>query len=273
MPLRLLLLVALAVGACRKHDAERVIARPLLWKVERDGHTTVRFGPMHQGTDPPTQPPPGGAPAPDGARAFAMETDLTQAARYPVMRADGSWLHDELGPGYWHKLERALGASEAHRIDGMKPMIAATLLALRGLPQRPAMDAVLLARARQQGKPIVYLETIEDELGVLERWYDARAVREMLDDLHGVEARSQEMLAAYLAGDADAVLEITLRDEARDGALEDLLYRRNASWIDGIERVHADGGGFIAVGAAHLVGPRGVVALLEQRGYRVPRLM
>jgi uncharacterized protein YbaP (TraB family) len=57
-----------------------------------------------------------------------------------------------------------------------------------------------------------------------------------------------------------------------DEQMEDLLYKRNASWIAPIEKLHAAGGGFIAVGAAHTVGPRSVVDLLEKRGFQVTRL-
>ena len=39
-----------------------------------------------------------------------------------------------------------------------------------------------------------------------------------------------------------------------------------------IEGVHTEGGGFIAVGALHLVGPHSVLDLLGQKGYRVTRL-
>jgi uncharacterized protein YbaP (TraB family) len=36
--------------------------------------------------------------------------------------------------------------------------------------------------------------------------------------------------------------------------------------------LHAAGGGFVAVGALHLVGPRSVLDVLAHRGYRVTRL-
>jgi uncharacterized protein YbaP (TraB family) len=270
MPLRWLVLVVLAVGACRR--AEPHAATPLLWKIERDGKTSYAFGTMHAGIDPRTAIAPVVWTALDSERAFAMETDLSRAASVPMVRRDGSWLHDELGPDYWAKLEAAIGSAEASRVDGMKPMIAATLLSLRAMPPTAPIDGALLAHAQVAGKPIVYLERVEDELAVLDRWYDARVLRQMLDDPGELDRQAKDMLAAYRAGDEAAVLEITLRDHTFDAAREDVLYRRNASWIAGIEQLHADGGGFIAVGAAHLVGPHSVLALLEERGYRITRI-
>jgi uncharacterized protein YbaP (TraB family) len=91
------------------------------------------------------------------------------------------------------------------------------------------------------------------------------------------------MLAAYVAGDEPTML--ALGDEERTDALhhgytpaeydrevDDLLYGRNASWIAPIEQLHAAGGGFVAVGALHLLGPRSVLDLLAHRGYRVTRV-
>jgi len=57
-----------------------------------------------------------------------------------------------------------------------------------------------------------------------------------------------------------------------DREMDDLLYGRNASWIAPIEQLHAAGGGFVAVGALHLLGPRSVLDLLAHRGYRVTRV-
>jgi uncharacterized protein YbaP (TraB family) len=39
-----------------------------------------------------------------------------------------------------------------------------------------------------------------------------------------------------------------------------------------LEQLHASGGGFVAVGAMHLIGKRSVLDLLRQRGYQVTRL-
>jgi uncharacterized protein YbaP (TraB family) len=93
----------------------------------------------------------------------------------------------------------------------------------------------------------------------------------------------QDLLAAYLAGDEAKLL--TLADSGRadqlaagyteaeiDEANQAMIYGRNASWIDAIEKMHAAGGGFVAVGALHLVGPKSVLDLLQQRGYTIARV-
>src|SRR5439155_3402350 len=110
-------------------------------------------------------------------------------------------LHGELGESYWHKLEAALTPQVASRLDAMKPTIAATMLALRGLPSTPPMDGVLLAHAQNRHQTIAYLEPASVQVAALLRWMDTRALEDMLDDLAWGEQLQKEMLAAYLAGD------------------------------------------------------------------------
>jgi uncharacterized protein YbaP (TraB family) len=51
-----------------------------------------------------------------------------------------------------------------------------------------------------------------------------------------------------------------------------MVYARNADWIPKLEKILAQGDVFIAVGADHLSGPKGVVALLQKRGYKLTRV-
>jgi uncharacterized protein len=49
-----------------------------------------------------------------------------------------------------------------------------------------------------------------------------------------------------------------------------VLGDRHRQWLPRIEKMIADGGScVIIVGAAHLVGPDGVIAMLRARGYQV----
>ena len=263
--------------------AKQPLPHPLFWAVEKDGKTTYVLGTMHMGVDPDARIPELVWRKLDEAPAFAMETDLSKAASLDVMRHDGRTLHADLGDAYWAKLEQALGSDTAQRMDQMKPMIPATLLSMRGLPETPAMDGALFGRASNENKKIVYLEPIEREEQVLEKWMDVRALEAMLDDLPAGEQHSKDMLAAYIAGDEAKIQALTDAERADfkksgrtdaeyDQQMEDLLFARNASWVPELEQLHAAGGAFVAVGAMHLIGKRSVLDMLRQRGYQVTRL-
>ena len=53
---------------------------------------------------------------------------------------------------------------------------------------------------------------------------------------------------------------------------EQMVFARNADWIPKLEKMFASGNVFVVVGADHLSGPRGVVALLEKRGFKLTRI-
>ncbi len=262
--------------------AKQPLEKPLFWKLEKDGHTSYVLGTMHLGIDPATLPA-SVWQALDASPTFATEVDPAQMTELDLTRKDGKTLRAELGEDYWKKLEDALGPASAKALLKLKPMIPATMLAMRGLPKTASMDRSLHTRAIDRKKKLVYLETVALQLAVLEAVMDARALKDLLDDLPGAEERAKAMVAAYRAGDEDEILEIQAverelwlkkgRPAAEyDTQIDALLYKRNASWIEPIEQLHADGGGFIAFGAAHAVGPRGVLDLLAKRGFAITRL-
>ena len=219
----------------------------------------------------------------DAARTLAMEADLDDPQIADMLAPTDRSLRRELGEQYWHQLEDALGPGMAAAVDHLPTMVTASALSSRGLPPTPPMDKVLRDRASETRKRLVYLEPATRQLAILRKWLDVRALKLILDELPDAERRAQAMLSAYLAGDDQQL--VALADGERDQALHhgysaaeyerelaEMLYDRNVAWLAAIEGVHAEGGGFVAVGALHLVGPHSVLALLGQRGYRVTRV-
>jgi len=257
--------------------------RAFFYTVEKDGKTSHLFGTMHMGVEPERLPDTVYA-ALAKAKTFAMEANIMDPTLLSsLLRDDGKTLEDELGPDYWKKLETALGDPNlAKGLRGMKASTAAAVLELRGLPQTNPMDLVLLQKGKDAGAAIVYLEEAKLQQKLLDKWLDVRALKMMLDEADKGEDKNQEMLSAYISGDEAAVEKLTYdksawkqagRDEKEfDQMLDELLLRRNASWIPAIEKMIATGDAFVAVGAAHLIGKGSVLDLLRQKGYTVSRV-
>jgi len=259
------------------------LPHPLFWAVEKDGKTTYFLGTMHTGVDAEARLPALVWNKLHAATTFAMEADLADPAAAAMIRPSARSLREDLGDGYWKKLEDAMGPSVARAVDHLPPLVPAAALSMRGLPQTPAMDKVLSARAAGEHKQLVFLEPATRQLAILGKWLDVKALKMLLDELPGSEQHARAMLDAYVAGDEQKI--VAINDSERDDALHhgytaaeydqgmnEMLYQRNASWIDALEQLHAGGGGFVAVGAMHLVGPRSVLALLAGKGYRVTRV-
>jgi hypothetical protein len=275
-------LAMLAVFAACSAKPSTTLSHPLYWSIAKGGKTTYLLGTMHVGVDARTRLPKEIWHQLEVAPVFAMETDETDPAMKEMgQRLDAGSLHADLGDAYWQKLQAELTPAVAENVDHARPLVAAVLLSLKGMPETEAMDGVLVAEAKHEHKDIVYLEPARKQLDLLQKWLDVRAIKALLD--HPSAPHDKDMLGAYLAGDETAMLALANqeRETARaagytdaeyDQEMADFLYERNASWIDAIEQIHTRGGGFIAVGALHLLGQKSVLDLLAHRGYVVTRV-
>lgn len=259
------------------------LRHPLFWSVEKDGKTTYFLGTMHLGIDAQSRLPAIVWSKLDAANTFAMEADLDDPAAAALIKASATSLRQALGDDYWKKLEDAMGPSVARAVDHLPPMVSASALSMRGLPRTLPMDRTLAERAASLHKQLVFLEPTSRQLAILGKWMDVKAVKMMLDELPQSEQHARAMLDAYVAGDEQKM--VALSDSEKDDALHhgytaaeydqemnEVLYQRSSSWIDELEQLHAGGGGFVAVGALHLIGPRSVLDLLAHKGYRVTRI-
>jgi len=140
---------------------------------------------------------------------------------------------------------------------------------------RNGSDLALLKDAR--GKQIIELEGAERQL----RIFDGLPESDQRDLLAAVAAealagddKGRSSLESWLKGDTAALVAETTTGLLADAELrEALLLGRNREWAERVDAELARGGtAFIAAGAAHMVGPDGLAALLAARGYTVKRV-
>lgn len=176
---------------------------------------------------------------------------------------------------------RSLGATGA-AFEPLRPWMAALQVTVAGIMQAgysptSGVDPLLKAAAIEAGKPVMGLETVEQQLGFFASLSDeiqADFLRQTLADFDEGPAKLDAIVNAWARGD-EAVLEKEIVDEMKTwGPVYDaLLVRRNADWARQIKTM-LDGSGtaFIAVGAGHLVGEDSVQAALARQGVVAERL-
>ncbi len=164
-------------------------------------------------------------------------------------------------------------------IRGMKPwMVMLTLTAMQvqqaGLDVNLGLDKYFFDKATAAGRTIVGLETAESQIDRFDRMPEAlqeQLLRSALEDLDAQTRELGTIVTAWQRGDA-AALEETLLGGFKQypAAYQSLIVERNRNWMPQIEACLAGTTRcLVVVGAAHLVGPDGLLALLQKRGYRV----
>ena len=285
----LALLAALPGVAPQLHAAERY-ERGLLWRVEGAGAAASHvFGTVHLADPRVTRLPPAVARELEEARSLTLESSL-EPANILVLAGrmvfdDGRDLPAVAGEALFNraaKLTAGLGLPEPV-LRVFKPWAVAMLLSVP--PQDPAnvLDFVLARRASEGGKPVHELESMEEQVSVFEGMAledQVALLRQAVDEYERLPRQISRVVDAYLARDLAGIWRIS--QESVDAGSEErrlnevlmrrLLHDRNARMAERAEARLREGGAFIAVGALHLYGGGGVLALLEQRGWRVTRV-
>jgi uncharacterized protein YbaP (TraB family) len=270
-------------------------SRALLWRVTHGAATSHLFGTIHLPLDVDEVLGPPGRQAFASARTLYVEMDLSDARRsrslgQEAVRAGllppGESLRSMLPPPLWAQLQQMIPNSPPATLDRLQPWLAAlstiqTIAARsnatpRGSP-RPPMDVVLVQQARARGRQVIELDSMQQQLEAFTAMPRPEALamlRELLSapDVAGNELRG--IVDAYGDVDAEARLTALVAEMSQRTPIfaDYLLFRRNQRWSAVLDRPLRAGRLFVAVGAGHLVGPRGLPALLERRGFVVERV-
>ncbi|MGN0237565.1 MAG: TraB/GumN family protein [Lepagella sp.] len=161
-----------------------------------------------------------------------------------------------------------------------KPAVLTTsitsIMVAKNFPQinpNAGIDMTMQVRAREAGKVVKGLETIEYQMDVLYGTPVSKQAKDlvsMTSDLPRQESLSNELFNAYLSHDIDAIYRL-MEEEAADDkeTFETLMYTRNDAWTATLSREMADESLMVVVGAGHLPGERGVLQGLKNAGYTI----
>jgi uncharacterized protein YbaP (TraB family) len=176
------------------------------------------------------------------------------------------------------KTAKDLGAP-MEALQRFKPwMLALTLegleLASAGFDPQLGLDKHFYDLAKESGKAVEGLETVDFQLSRLDGMtaeQQDRMLAQTLKEIDTGKASVEKLTAAWKTGDAGAVERLVLGNLKVEPALyERLLVERNKNWLPKIEALFSRSGhALVLVGAAHLVGPDGLLAMLKAKGYRI----
>lgn len=275
-----LLLTAVAPFAAQSADG----ARGLLWKIERENQkASYLFGTIHLADPRVTNLPAPVRSVFDAADSLVVEVvpDMESMARLTqLMRFnDGGTLTKAVGARTVADARAALAKRgiPLTDIDSLKPWAITLMLLTPDLNGALPLDLLLQTRASERGIVVTGLETMDEQIAV----FDGLSLddqRDLLDatlrDQAEVAGRTEALIRAYLARDLEALQALADADRLANPTLHAtvmrrLLMERNRRMVKRMQSRLRRGNAFIAVGAAHLPGPQGLVELLEREGYRL----
>ncbi len=195
-----------------------------------------------------------------------------------MMMTDGSTLKTLMSEPDYQKVANFFKDTLKTNI-GMMAKMKPFVLASFALPKMMACptqsyEETFMKMAKDQHKEILGLESVTDQFGALDKMgmkkqADLMLVQ-MVDNWSEGKAEFQTMINDYKSQDINLLLEDMSKSKMSDSEFEkDLLETRNSNWIPKIAKIVAEKPTFFAVGAGHLGGEKGVVALLRKQGFTV----
>ena len=265
--------------------------RPFLWQATSGKGTLYLLGSIHFGT-PAMYPLPAIMNTTfDRAGTLVVEANILDidplsAAQLITEKAlyhNGKTLQTQLSATTWQQLTAAANTfnTPIDTLNQQKPWFAAmTLSALAlnhfGYSEALGIDQHFLKQAQGQ-KKIIELESLEWQLNLFDQLTHQEQeamLEETLDELKNGKPFIASMLHAWKNGDAEAfqiLLDKNTPKTPHAKRLNQLIITdRNHSMTKVLDELANQGGHhFVVVGAGHLTGNTGIIALLKRQGYQV----
>jgi uncharacterized protein YbaP (TraB family) len=284
------LLLALLLSPALPAWGEARFERGLLWEVSRQGGPASHvFGTIHV-ADPRLEALPAQVlGAFERASSLMLEflPDAYSNERFveAAMFLDRQTLEEKIGAEDFERAVEQLAPIGLPRevLNKLKPWGA--LLNLRDPrgADGTTPDARLAAMARARRMPVLQIEGVEEQIFTFDELPMEAQVALLKHSLaHRAELLElgERTLDAYLARDLLRIWQLREAFIARHAAVaayqaaltKRVIYDRSVVMAFRMQRELRRGGAFVALGALHLHGDRGVLALLEQDGWRARRV-
>ncbi len=166
------------------------------------------------------------------------------------------------------------------RITGMSfqffnqfsPFMSMSLLAISSIKctDRIQPETAFMDIAKNHQLPVLGLETIDDQLNAINAQpIDSQvlALKNTVLKYDSVQQMMIKMIRVYKQNNTDKIYRFIMDNSGSSDFETAMLITRNKNWIPVIQKAVTEKPSFFAVGAGHLGGKQGVIALLKKEGY------
>lgn len=284
------LLLSLAAGVAHAEPP-----KPLLWKVSDADNSIYLLGSFHLLKDSDYPLADSTYAALEDAERVVFELApsemndpaLGQKMGAAAMRTDGTTLQQSVPEETWNQLlaftiKRGMPIANLQRFEAwfVGLIVSLTEMQALGLDPEKGLDKHFAQRAAEAGKPVSGLETGDQQIALfdgMDATQQLQYLQDTLSELANVEAEIDKMHGLWRSGDGQALYAATGAEmKAEYPALyQRINVDRNRAWLPRLAGMLDDSDSddtLVVVGALHLLGDDGVLAMLKAKGYQVERL-
>ncbi|WP_412476007.1 TraB/GumN family protein [Flavobacterium sp. TBRC 19031] len=275
-----LLLCSLFMGVAFGQKNENT----LLWKISGNGlkESSYLFGTIHITCDATLTDKV--KTALDKTQQLCLELDMDDPAMQGemmsnMMMKNGVTMKSLAKPEDFKAVDAFLTTNvgfSAEMLNTVKPFMITAMLYPKMLGcEMQSVEAELIKIAKAQNEDVIGLETVGEQLAVFDAIPYQEQMNELVitakDNMQRDKAELAEMMTLYKSENVEAMISFTEKSaNVMTSKYSDvLLKKRNQNWISRMTTIATNKPTFFGVGAAHLGGKDGVIALLRKAGFTV----
>ena len=261
----------------------------LLWEVSGKGlkQPSYLYGTMHMVCAEDAKLSDGLKEAIKDAKQVYFELDMDNmeemmsVLKYARM-TNGLKISDLVSAEEYSRLEEYFSKNKSilpfSMMSRFKPYFITAIISegMLGCQQKSSVEQMIMAEARQYDKEVLGLETLEFQASIFDSIPYEKQAQDLVmyvDSIEKFRLVTQEMVEMYRKqeiNNMDSLMEKS--DPGMIQYMDLLLYDRNARWAVQIPKQMFEMPTLFAVGAGHLGGDKGVIALLKKQGFTVKPL-
>ena len=164
-------------------------------------------------------------------------------------------------------------------LQKIKPFFLEAMMYPKMMPCKTisGVEEELMKIAKLQKKEIKGFETMEFQAGIFDSIPYEEQAKELLKSIDSLASNKKEfdtMMDVYKSQRVGEIENLFSKSESGMEAHQDILLdNRNKNWVAQLKIIMKTDKVFVAVGAGHLVGKQGLIALLRKEGYTVKPLL
>jgi uncharacterized protein YbaP (TraB family) len=280
-----ILVLGFSLGACTTTPLS--VDKISLWKLKQGAATVYLLGSVHALTADEYPLPESMERAFDAADQTVFEVDLVSSSDQKIARliqelgfySPPLSLQTELSDDTLVLLEKHLASKgqSLASVKRMKPWFLSLTLALQELEALEfdanlGIDQYFQGKARLKNKPVLQLESIEEQFELLASDPDdiqELSLRSGIEESDQVEVHINELISAWRVGDAEAMWRTGTNTDhypQLEVQMKKLIDDRNLKMAEKISvYLDSDKTTLVVVGALHMGGSHGILKLLSSR--------